>query len=130
MRERATFTEVPVAPTLRAMTTKPGDDWNVLPHGPTQKLAENLWWVQGSLRGMSLKRVMTAARRTDGKLVDQGSRSHDGGTREDRAWRRDRGGPPTGGGAALRAGAEVAPAQDTPRSVADIGSRRNFVVIS
>lgn len=51
------------------MTTKPGDDWHVLPHGPIEQLAENLWWVQGSLRGMSLKRVMTVARRTDGKLV-------------------------------------------------------------
>lgn len=80
MRARATFTEGLVAPTLRAMTTKHGDDWNVLPHGPIEKLAENLWWVQGSLRGMSLTAV-------------------------------------------------VAPAQDTPRSVPDIGSRRNFVVI-
>ena len=51
------------------MTTKPGDDWHVLPHGPLERLAENLWWVQGSLRGMSLKRVMTVARRTDGELV-------------------------------------------------------------
>jgi hypothetical protein len=51
------------------MSTKRSDDWNVRPHGPIEKLAENLWWVQGSLPGMTLKRVMTVARRTDGKLV-------------------------------------------------------------
>lgn len=45
------------------------DDWKVLPHGPIEKLAENLWCVTGNLRGMSLKRVMTVARRSDGKLV-------------------------------------------------------------
>lgn len=51
------------------MSTKRSDDWNVRPHGPIEKLAENLWWVQGSLPGMTLKRVMSVARRTDGKLV-------------------------------------------------------------
>ena len=45
------------------------DTWNVLAHGPIEPLAENLWRVEGSLRRMSLKRVMTAARRTDGGLV-------------------------------------------------------------
>ena len=69
MRLRTAFTRGTVVPTLRAMTTGPGDDWRVLPHGPIEQLAENLWWVQGSLRGMSLKRVMAVARRTDGKLV-------------------------------------------------------------
>jgi hypothetical protein len=43
--------------------------WNVLPHGPIERLAENLWWVQGTLSGMSLKRVMTIARLPDGRLV-------------------------------------------------------------
>jgi hypothetical protein len=43
--------------------------WTVLPHGPIEHLAENLWWVQGTLAGMSLKRVMTIARLTDGRLV-------------------------------------------------------------
>lgn len=38
------------------------DDFQVLPHGPFVHLAENLWWVQGSLPNMSLKRVMTVAR--------------------------------------------------------------------
>jgi len=41
----------------------------VLPHGPIEKLSENLWWVQGSLKGMSLKRVMVIVRLNDGRLV-------------------------------------------------------------
>jgi hypothetical protein len=44
-------------------------DWKVLPHGPIEKLAENLWWVQGSLPGMSLKRVMVVVRLNDGRLL-------------------------------------------------------------
>ena len=44
-------------------------DWTVLPHGPIERLAENLWWVQGDLPGMSLKRVMTVARLDDRRLV-------------------------------------------------------------
>jgi hypothetical protein len=44
-------------------------DWKVLPHGPIEKLTENLWWVQGSLPGMSLKRTMAIARLGDGRLV-------------------------------------------------------------
>jgi hypothetical protein len=51
------------------MASKTNDAWHVLPHGPIEQLADNLWWVQGSLPGMSLKRVMTIARRSDGKLV-------------------------------------------------------------
>lgn len=45
------------------------DAWRVLPHGPIERLAENLWWVTGTQKGMSLKRIMTIAKRTDGKLV-------------------------------------------------------------
>ncbi|HKU45175.1 MAG TPA: hypothetical protein VJR89_43745 [Polyangiales bacterium] len=43
--------------------------WKVLPHDPIQRLAENLWWVQGSLPNMSLKRVMVVVRLADGRLV-------------------------------------------------------------
>jgi hypothetical protein len=43
--------------------------WHVLPHGPIEKLAPNLWRVEGTLKGMPLKRVMTIAKRTDGSLV-------------------------------------------------------------
>ena len=48
---------------------KANGEWNVLAHGPLEKLADNLWWVEGSLRGMSLKRVMVIARMRDGRLV-------------------------------------------------------------
>ncbi len=43
--------------------------WKVLPHGPLEKLAENLWRVEGELGSMPLKRVMTVARRVDGSLI-------------------------------------------------------------
>jgi hypothetical protein len=39
------------------MTSKNEDDWKVLPHGPIEKLSENLWCVHGSLKGMSLNRA-------------------------------------------------------------------------
>jgi len=48
---------------------KANADWNVRAHGPIEKLSDNLWWVQGTLPGMSLKRVMTVARLGDGRLV-------------------------------------------------------------
>lgn len=51
------------------MAKRAADAWNVLPHGPLEQLADNLWCVNGTLRGMSLERVMAVARRTDGKLV-------------------------------------------------------------
>jgi hypothetical protein len=44
-------------------------DWNVLPHGPIEKLADNLWRVEGAVPNMSLRRVMTVARLGDGRLV-------------------------------------------------------------
>src|SRR5687767_7163258 len=45
-------------------------EWKVLPHGPIEKLEDNLWRVEGSLPGgMPLKRVMTVARLRDGQLV-------------------------------------------------------------
>jgi hypothetical protein len=45
------------------------DTWNVLPHGELLQLADNLLWAQGSVPNMSLKRTMTIARMTDGRLV-------------------------------------------------------------
>jgi hypothetical protein len=44
-------------------------EWTVLPHGPIEKLAENLWRVEGALPRMTLRRVMTLARMNDGRLV-------------------------------------------------------------
>jgi hypothetical protein len=45
------------------------DAWRVLPHGPIEKLAPNLWRVEGSVPRMTLRRVMTLARLGDGRLV-------------------------------------------------------------
>ena len=45
------------------------EGWNVLPHGPLERLADNVRWVQGSPPRISLKRVMTVARLDDGRLV-------------------------------------------------------------
>jgi len=44
-------------------------EWKVLAHGPIEKLSDNLWWVWGSLPGMSLKRAMTIVRLSDGRLL-------------------------------------------------------------
>jgi hypothetical protein len=45
------------------------DTWTVLPHGPLEKLSENLWRVEGSMNDGKIKRVMTIARMKDGRLV-------------------------------------------------------------
>lgn len=43
--------------------------WTVLPHGPIEVLADNLWHVTGAVPGMSLKRTMTVVRLNSGELV-------------------------------------------------------------
>ncbi len=43
--------------------------WTPLPHGPIEKLAENLWRVEGTLPRMALRRVMTVVRLADGRLL-------------------------------------------------------------
>ncbi len=64
-------------------------EWKVLPHGPIEKLADNLWWVQGSLPGMSLKRVMTIAKLGDGRLVvHNGIALEESAMKEIEAWGR------------------------------------------
>src|SRR5687767_11721160 len=66
---------------------KANDDWKVLTHGPIHKLADNLWWVQGSLPNMSLKRVMTIVRLKDGGLViHNGIALQEAAMREIEAW--------------------------------------------
>jgi len=66
---------------------KPTGDWKVLPHGPIERLAENLWWVQGSLPGMSLKRVMVIVRLADARLViHNGIALDEPAMREIEAW--------------------------------------------
>jgi hypothetical protein len=44
-------------------------EWDVLAHGPVQRLEDNLMRVEGALPNMGLKRVMTVARRADGGVV-------------------------------------------------------------
>lgn len=44
-------------------------DWEVLPHGELEPLAENLWRVEGELPGMKLRRCMVVGRAPDGRLV-------------------------------------------------------------
>lgn len=43
--------------------------WKPLAHEPIEKLAENLWYVRGTLPGMSLRRTMAVAKLADGGLV-------------------------------------------------------------
>jgi hypothetical protein len=42
--------------------------WTVLPHGPIEALAPNLWWVEGVLNKHN-RRVMVLARLGDGRIV-------------------------------------------------------------
>lgn len=43
--------------------------WTVLDHGPLEQLADNLYRVEGAVPGMSLRRVMTLVRRSDGSVL-------------------------------------------------------------
>ncbi len=49
--------------------TDAAGQWKVLDHGSIRELAGNLWWVDGALPRMSLRRTMTVARMSDGGLV-------------------------------------------------------------
>jgi len=53
---------------LRRMP-KAHDEWKVLDHGPIVELAENIWWIDGALPGMSLRRNMVVVKLGDGRLV-------------------------------------------------------------
>lgn len=44
-------------------------DWEVLPHGELEPLAENLWRAEGEVPNMSLRRCMVVARTEGGELV-------------------------------------------------------------
>jgi hypothetical protein len=48
-------------------------DWRILPHHPIERLSENLWRVEGDLGSYGLRRVMTVARMSDGRLVVHGA---------------------------------------------------------
>jgi hypothetical protein len=45
------------------------ETWTVLPHEPIEKLAPNLWRVEGNLPRGDTRRVMTVAKMRDGGLV-------------------------------------------------------------
>lgn len=63
--------------------------WKPLPHEPIEKLADNLWFVRGSLPGMSLQRTMVVARRANGDLViHNGIALEPGAQAELEAWGR------------------------------------------
>lgn len=63
------------------------ESWTVLPHGPIEKLTENLWRVEGSLPNMPLKRVLTIARMKDGRLVLHNAVAlDDDGMKQVEAW--------------------------------------------
>jgi hypothetical protein len=48
---------------------KPFDTWQVFPHRPLEKIAPNLWRVEGDIPGANGTRVMTIARLRDGSLL-------------------------------------------------------------
>jgi hypothetical protein len=48
---------------------KPFETWTVVPHKPLEKIAANLWRVEGDIPGARGTRVMTIAKRKDGGLV-------------------------------------------------------------
>ncbi len=51
------------------MAKAPNTSWEVLPHGPLQPLADNLYFVSGELPGMPLRRGMTVVRLHNGDLL-------------------------------------------------------------
>ncbi len=43
--------------------------WTVLPHGPLEKLSENLWRLEGTMPDGTTKRVMSLVRLQDGRIL-------------------------------------------------------------
>lgn len=44
-------------------------EWTLLPHGPLEKLTENLWRLEGTMPNGSNKRTMSLVRLADGRLI-------------------------------------------------------------
>jgi hypothetical protein len=66
---------------------KPLDTWTVYPHGPVEKLADNLWRVAGPFPGAPFPRTMTVARLGDGRLVIHNAIALDDGEMQElEAW--------------------------------------------
>ena len=47
--------------------------WTVLPHGPWERLTDNVWTVSAALPDMALRRRMTAVKLADGRVVIHGA---------------------------------------------------------
>jgi len=45
------------------------ETWTVLPHGPLEKISDNLWRLEGTMPGGKTRRIMTIARMKNGQLV-------------------------------------------------------------
>jgi hypothetical protein len=45
------------------------EKWTVYPHGPIEKVADNLWHVEARLPGAPISRTMVVARLTDGRII-------------------------------------------------------------
>lgn len=56
---------------------KAHEQWTVLPHGPIETHAPNLWRVSGRLEKAPIERVMVVAKRADGRLVIHGAMALD-----------------------------------------------------
>jgi hypothetical protein len=48
---------------------KPFEKWTVCPHGPIEKVSENIWRVAGPFPGAPFPRTMIVVRLADGRLV-------------------------------------------------------------
>jgi hypothetical protein len=48
---------------------KPFDSWTVCPHGPIEKITDNLWRVQAPFPGAPFPRTMVLVRLSDGRVV-------------------------------------------------------------
>ncbi len=66
---------------------KPFETWTVCPHGPIEKVTENLWRVAGPLPGAAFPRTMILAKLSDGRLViHNGIACDEGQMKEIEAW--------------------------------------------
>jgi len=66
---------------------KPFETWTVYPHGPIEKVSENLWRVAGPFPGAPFPRTMLVVRLADGRLViHNGIALDDGEMKELEAW--------------------------------------------
>ncbi|HEV3189024.1 MAG TPA: hypothetical protein VGY54_00935, partial [Polyangiaceae bacterium] len=66
---------------------KPFETWTVCPHGPIEKVSENLWRVAGPFPGAPFPRTMIVIRLADGRLViHNGIALDDGEMKELEAW--------------------------------------------